>query len=256
MTNTHNIQRRRTGQALIESAVGMVFTSTLFVLLASFSVNAYFAYQLNASLRTVAQETAKVVQAKRYWLGRLRPDAPSPDQTQAMARQVATTLCQKLRLPVSSSDPFSNFSVAIDASPSDPIDFVTVNLEVRNIALPYAGGTVFPSVIALSASGAAAQPHEDPYAVLNIDAQDPANSNQRLGVQIPVYGYFTGIGSQSVSLGQTSPSTYLSTNGSLPGGFAPLCGGSAKHLAGLPMPSPIGFAPPVVSNNSVVGFVR
>lgn len=252
MVNKANAGKRRNnkGQALIESTVGLCLLTGAFVLMVSFGVNAYTVYQNNAALRSVALETAKVIQSRRYWLGRPRPDYG--DVSEETRRQqfidVANTLCERVKIPHISSD---DFKYAIE--PGESVDYITVYLTLRDVQLPFAGGA-FPSVIATSAYGAAAQPHDDPYAVMNIDAFLPGSTSTKLGVQIPVYGYFTGYGSNPVALNQNNPSSYASTSSGLPNGFAPLCGGKAKYIAGLPMVPPTQFAGAQVTNNSVTGF--
>jgi hypothetical protein len=177
--------RNRTGQALIESAAGLVVLTLVFVFLTAFGLNVFWMLQYQAKANIVASESAKVVAADKYWLGMLRPDY-NADGAKQRARDVAKALCTKLGLP----EP-SEFQV--DETSDTYADYLSVNLTLSGLKLPFGLSGVFPGVFKTQANGASVQPKQAIYACMNMDCLTAETGTYDI-VSIPVYGFTKGHG--------------------------------------------------------------
>lgn len=192
------------GQALVESACGLVVITIVFVLLVGFGINTYAALTFGTKLQIVAMETARVLDDERLWLGVQRPDYEA-SVSQQKAETVGAVVADKLGLD-GKSVTFAFEEVGVKNGDEELGRMTVVTASIGLAKLPFELG-VFPTGIPVSATAASARGTVQPYAVCDIDApikREGGATGPKDGVRIPVYGFFrrTGLGEpQTITTG-------------------------------------------------------
>ncbi len=132
------------GQAIIESAVGLIVVVAIFVLITAFGLNVFFMTQYQAKASIVATEAAKVVGVKKYWLGMTRPDY-NPQLAREKAHAVAVRLCRLFNLPAPSA-------LFVEESSDENADYLSINMTISDLHLPFDIHGVLPGSSAQKSS--------------------------------------------------------------------------------------------------------
>lgn len=227
LSGAHNSAR---GQALVESAVGLVLIVSVFVMLIMLGLNVYFATTYGLKAQMVATEAAKVQSENKYWLGMPRPVGTQPGEydpgvTEQMSRNMAARLSTMLGLP-----PLSKFSL-LDNGDAAEGDIIQVKVDYL-CPLPFVGG-IFPNAIPVSGTGVAVHPKAPILAAVDIGAPSVNNSTKNCVVRVPAYGF------RSYPIG---PTMYTATPTLLDG--IPNSGVEAipREFRGLELVSPSAFS--------------
>jgi hypothetical protein len=227
-------------------------------------INIFFCTQYQAKVAIVANQAAKVVAARKYWLGMLRPDydADAEKATQDKATEVAKNCCKILALPAPTS-------VSFNDTMADEGDYNQVTVTVSSLPLPFSLGNVFPNVTSVTCTGVDFQPKQQQYAMLNIACVHPkldpsavygpgatkANMGATDVVSLPAFGFqYT----EGTTAGAPNP-PFAQMGG--PDGSGTL---RPKYFRGLPLtnkflnsrglpglPAPLEFDPSVVIDDGV-----
>ncbi len=201
--------RGNRGQGLIEASVGLVITSLVFILLTCFAINTYSYMVYGTKLQIIANEVAKTVNNRTYWLGAKRPmfqrTGNGAQRTQERAQAYSDKLADILGLPVK---PVVDMTSAPDESVPG-IAFTKVTVSMPNVPLPYKIAHIFPSVFTINAFGIASEAVEAPPAFIRLGFQliNPSSSTPDVTpatqvVMLPAYGFQTDFGG-SQNLGGT-----------------------------------------------------
>lgn len=219
--NRKVINRRNSkGQGLVESACGLIVVSMFFISIVAFGMNAYTAAVYGAKLQVVANETARVLDDNRLWLGVQRPDY-NAQQSHERAEVIGKKVAQILSIPGEVTFAFE------EISQSEGI-ISKVTASVGFIKLPFGFG-IFPVGIPFSSTSASARGLSQPYAVLHFDAAISKDGVVRDGVSLPAYGFFRKYQSAGVP-GVFQPAANIGGLGG-PGNINPV------NFRGLPLSS-------------------
>lgn len=243
------LKRKRcscTGQALVETACGMVVVTIVFVLLVMFGLNTFFAFKYSADVKIIATEAAKIVLTNKYWLGMRRPDY-NPDESVEKARVVANTLASKLGIASVEIVEFNQ-----DETPDG--DIISIRVKADGLPLPYAT-KVFAPFLSFAATGVSVQPRSQVYACCDIAAKQPGQPNANVFdvVRVPAFGFSrnTANGGNMVFFGQnfqTNDSSALNAQGQegpnpFQNGFGQMTPFESKFFRGLGLAQPSAFDP-------------
>jgi hypothetical protein len=158
-----------TGGVLVEASVSVILIIAVCIPLIIFGVNLAFQLLYQSQIAHIANETARVVDESRYWLGLPRPDYDenAKEATINRAKKAAESMCRKIGFP--------GVSATIEVVSEDDLDLTICSLNVNAIArIPfrlvlfnYDFAQLFPGNI--SARGVAAHAKTQPYAVMHLD---------------------------------------------------------------------------------------
>lgn len=190
--------RTASGQGLIEASAGLVVISLVFVLLTCFAINTYSYMVYGSKLQIIANEVAKTVNNRTFWLGAKRPlfqrTGSSLSRTHERAQAYSDKLADMLGLP---SHPVVEFADAPDESVTG-VAFTKVTVSMPNTPLPYKISSVFPEAFTIRAFGIASEATEAPpafirlgFKLINNAGSDPTLGDQTQVCMIPAYGFQT-----------------------------------------------------------------
>ena len=201
--------RKATGQALVETAVGMVVSSLAFVLLVAFAMNAYAVAVFSQKLQSVANSAVQVMDDNVLWLGVPRPDK---DEITPKARERAEVLGGRVAKILGIPGEVQ-FSFEDEATNEGTINKVTATIGF--IKLPFGGG-LFPVGLPLSCISASAHALIQPYATIAIGAPNQKNGTRITSdvATFPVYGFVRNLDPDAGPNGPTS--AVPSSGGDLP----------------------------------------
>ncbi|MBX9685234.1 MAG: hypothetical protein K2X27_00955 [Candidatus Obscuribacterales bacterium] len=176
--------RKQKGQAIAESAAGLVLITAVLVPLIMMLVNIYNVMIFKSKLEMVAAEAAKVYEGNEWFLGMRRQDFNSGKTTE-VAQNIADSLCLELGLPELNGPASFEEKTTADGS-----SYIVCTLDA-NMGLPYVN-KLFPSFLKLEAKGVSAGEGMavHPPAVVNFSARS-TTTGRKIGCQLPAYALYT-----------------------------------------------------------------
>lgn len=185
-------KRNGRGAAIAEGAAISVLVTMLAVALLLLLLNTAIVGGYSYKLLVVANETAKQINASKYWLGMPRDDF-NQEEAEANGREFANALLGTFLLPNASS-----FSVTENRVRFGGIETPVTRVELTVLGLKTVGGVFGP--IGLTATGISSENSVPPYATavftLHDTIVDPLTSRpvaaDRRGraVEVPAYAAF------------------------------------------------------------------
>lgn len=191
--------RRAGGQAVVEGTIMMVILTTTATLLTLLLLNTAVLGKYSYRMQAIASETARHMNAERWWLGMQRTNY-NPDQAKIDAAKLINKELEMMGLPHASKIHIKYIpqQVEIPGSATIPITLIKIDIEVG--ALSAVSGGVFPNLITLKASGMSSDAQyavpRNGMALLHFVDPSPRAPYEKVGIErairVPVYNVTNG----------------------------------------------------------------
>lgn len=203
--------RAAAGTTLALTAAGLVVASIVFLLVTIFTLNVYAYVQYSYKIQMVADEVAKRVGARTFFLGAQRPlfqrSGNALEETKAIAVSTATEMSKILSLP-------PNASIEVDVPEAeasvDGISISRATVTWTDVPLPFNISGIFPKMVNIAAIGVSTEASEAPpafirfgFRLIDPSASNPSVTNATQVVMLPAYGFQTDAAIGSANLGGT-----------------------------------------------------
>lgn len=191
--------RKNNGFALSSVAAILTVASLFCFLICALSMNAYSFYNYNGKAQVIAEECAKLIGHKSYFLGARRPmfqtNRSAEGDTKKLAQEYAEHLAQVLHIPAEAKLTVKLLSNEIQEK---NLSITKVEVELKDVPLPFNIAGVLPNIADLNAVGVATGESEAPPAFIRFGFKliDPSQSNPSVTdatqvVMLPAYGFQT-----------------------------------------------------------------
>jgi hypothetical protein len=183
---TPSLQRKATGQGLVEGAAIIVLLMTIFIGCLMLLLNVSVVLSEQQKIQVAATQAAQYFMGRGYWLGAMRTDYEA-QETATTARSIADSVLRSLHLP-----PSSSFS-ADDEPAENGITVTTVTVGVT--ALPLMNGATLPIQLCASSASTTSQDITQGWRAVSIQCADPNNpqdQTQWKTAMVPCYNYLQG----------------------------------------------------------------
>lgn len=210
--------RKNNGATLAGVAAVLSVASVLFLLVAAVCLNGYAFYDYTGKAQVIAEEVAKLVGRRSYFLGAARPQfqAANAGESQKLAQSYAEHLADVLHIPHSAG---INIKVLSNELQDSNLSMTKVQVELSNVSLPADIAGVLPKMADIKAVGVASGASEAPPAFVRFGFKliDPSQSNPSVNdatqvVMLPAYGFQTDSGLNFANLGGTANNNDVAGN--------------------------------------------
>jgi hypothetical protein len=179
--------QRRVGQALVETAVGLILFVGVFVGCLLLYINTVVIGSYKMRLQIAAAEAARFVDKSEFWLGMRRPDYNSA-ATVAGSRKIADAVLRRFNLPPTDTFSVEQENIAIPGV-SDAVTITHVKLSVNKLRTI---GGLFAPFVSLDADGASAEGAIPAYGKLQMTFRDPQDGSLFKNCEVPCYWVMRG----------------------------------------------------------------
>ena len=191
--------RSNRGAALASVSAGLVAASMLCLLICALCLNGYSFYSYNNKAQVIAEEVAKLLGRRSFFLGAARPQFQtsrgSVDNTSALAQRYAEHLAEVLQLP---SESRPEIKLIANELQDKNLSMTRVQVSFKRVPLPANIAGVLPGIVDITALGVATGGSEAPPAFIRFGFKliDPSQSNPSVTdatqvVMLPAYGFQT-----------------------------------------------------------------
>lgn len=212
------IGRANNGATLAGVAAVLSVASIMCLLICTLCLNAYAYYDYTGKAQVIAEEVAKLVGRRSYFLGAQRPQFQSSQsgQSKELAQRYAEHLADVMHIPSSAGIKVDVLSNELQDS---NLSMTKVKVELQNVSLPADVAGVLPKMTDIKAVGIASGASEAPPAFIRFGFKliDPSQSNPSVTnatqvVMLPAYGFQTDSGLNFANLGGTANNNDVAGN--------------------------------------------